>query len=507
MQNSVRFGRCELRPQERRLLVDGEPVRLGARAFDLLLYLIANRDRVVTKDEALVYVWPGRVVEENNLSVQVSALRKAIGVDAITAISGRGYRFSTPVTDDGPPSEARTHAPAAPVADRPTIAVLPFTVLTDDPRLGLLVDGLAEDIIALLARVPGFLLISHASSFAFRGQRASLPGVARQLGVRYVVEGSVRAAAELLRVSVQLVEAATGHVLWTGRFDSPRDSAVDLQEDIARGIIMQIEPELTRAEIAHIRRQRPDNLDAWAHYHQAVGSVALQGWGADAMADARAHLRQSVALDPSFGLGHAQYALLTALSRNLCLVPDDKALVDATVRTAEHAVDLDPGSSQVLGYAGCALCDLGHKDRGIEVIRHALELDPSNAQAHVGLGAALCMNRQLEAGVGKMQYGMKISPRDRRLGFWGWAMGSYMLRAERPGEALGEAQASARRDPRFHLARALQAAALARLGRRDEAIVALAAARRLRPELTPFEVAMTNGRRAGEELATLWDKA
>ncbi|MEN9317175.1 MAG: hypothetical protein RIS35_3568, partial [Pseudomonadota bacterium] len=416
-------------------------------------------------------------------------------------------RFSMPVTEVGRPAETEACGPAAPAADRPTIAVLPFGVLSDDPRLGFLVDGLAEDVIALLARVPGFLLISHASSFAFRGQRASPPEVARQLGVRYVVEGSVRAADTRLRVSVQLVEAGSGRVLWTGRFDSPRDSAMDLQEDIARGIITQLEPELTRAEIAHIRRQRPDNLDAWAHYQQAVGSVALRGWGAEAMADARAHLGRSVALDPSFGLGHAQYALLTALSRNLCLVPDDKSLVDATVRIAEHALDLDPGSSQVLGYAGCALCDLGHKDRGLEVIRHALELDPSNAQAHVGLGAALCMSRQLEAGVAKMQYGMKISPRDLRLGFWGWAMGSYMLRSERAEEALAEAQASARRDPRFHLARVLQAAALERLGRRDEAIVALAAARRLRPELTPYEVAMTNGRKAADELAGIWGAA
>jgi TolB-like protein len=507
LRNPVRFGRCEVRPEERQLLVEGRPVRLGTRAFDLLLCLLAHRDRVVTKDEALMFAWPGRVVEENNLSVQVSALRKVIGPDAITSIAGRGYRFSMAVTECAPPADVEARGPGTPVADRPTIAVLPFPVLSDDLRVRFLVDGLAEDVIALLARVPGFLLISHASSFAFRGQQASLPDVARQLGVRYVVEGSVRAVGTLLRVSVQLVDATSGRVLWTGRFDSPRDSALDLQEDIARGIITQLEPELTRAEIAHIRRQRPANLDAWAHYHQAVGAVALQGWGADAMAEARGHLLESVNLDPSFGLGYAQYALLTALARNLCLVPDDKALVDEAVSTAERALALDHGSSEVLGYAGCALCDLGHKERGIEVIEHALELDPSNAQAHVGLGAALCMNGQLQAGVEKMQFGMKISPRDRRLGFWGWALGSFMLRADRADEALAEAQVSGRRDPRLHLARVLQAAALERLGRMDKAVAALSVARRLRPQLTPFEVAMTHGRRAGEGLAPLWGKA
>ncbi|GAA4409861.1 hypothetical protein GCM10023089_23450 [Quisquiliibacterium transsilvanicum] len=159
MQNSVRFGRCEISPDERRLLVDGMPVRLDARAFDLLLCLLAHRDRVATKDEALLFVWPGRVVEENNLSVQVSALRKVIGPDAITSIPGRGYRFSMPVTDCAPTADVEARKQGEPVADQPTIAVLPFAVLSDDPRVRFLVDGLAEDVIALLARVPGFLLI------------------------------------------------------------------------------------------------------------------------------------------------------------------------------------------------------------------------------------------------------------------------------------------------------------------------------------------------------------
>ena len=507
LQDSVRFGRCEVRPAERRLLIDGTPVALGARAFDLLLCLLVHRDRVVTKDEALLFAWPGRVVEENNLSVQVSALRKLLGRDAIATLPGRGYRFSIAVRDANAPSGAEAIGPVVSVADKPTIAVLPFHVRSEDPQIGLLANGLAEDVIALLARVPGFVLISHASSFAFRGEPASLTDVARRLGVRYVVEGSVRAAATLLRVSAQLVDATSGRVLWTGRFDSARDTTIDLQEDIARGIITQLEPELTRAEVAHIRRQRPENLDAWAHYHQAVGAIALQGWGADAMAEARAHVLRSVALDPSFGLAHAQYALLTALSRNIGLVPDEQGLVDDAVRAAERAAELDHGSSEVLGYVGCALSDLGQKERGIAILRHALELDPSNAQAHVGLGAALAMTGKFEAGIAQMQFGMKISPRDRRLGFWGWALGSFMLRAERAEEALAEAQASGRRDPRLHLARVLEAAALERLGRRNEAVAALTSARRLRPQITLQEVAMTHGRRSGEGLAPLWGEA
>ncbi len=417
---------------------------MGARAFDLLLCLLAHRDRVVTKSEMLEMVWPGLVVEENNLSVQVSALRKLLGRKAITTVPGRGYRFSFDVRQELAASQGVAQLPAAALMDRSTIAVLPFNVLSDDYHVNLLADGLAEDVISLLARVSGFMLISHASSFAFRGQHVSLSEIANQLGVRFVVEGSVRPVGDAFRISTQLTDAASGRVLWSGCFDSHREEAVDLQEDIARGIITELEPELRRAEIAHVRRERPENQDAWAHYHQAVGAIALKGWGEEVMAEARSHLQQSVALDPSFGLGHAHYALLTALARNIGLLADPSRMQSDALDAANRAIALDDGSSEVLGYAGCALCDLGQIDRGIEILRQALAIDPSNAQAHVALGTAMTLMGQYETGIEEMRFGMKISPRDRRLGFWGWALGIFLLSAGRIDEALAEARISRR---------------------------------------------------------------
>ncbi len=499
------FDRFEVRPAERLLLVEGAPAAIGARAFDVLLCLLAHPDRVVTKSEVLEVAWAGLVVEENNLSVQVSALRKLLGRKAITTVPGRGYRFSFDVRQEGASPRSATRSPPAADTDRPTIAVLPFVVLSDDPKLGLLADGLAEDVIALLARVSGFLLISRASSFVFRGENAGLPEIAMQLGVRFVVEGSVRPVGDALRISTQLSDAASGHVLWSGRFDRQPDEAVDLQEDIARGIISELEPELTRAEIARVRRQRPENQDAWAHYHQAVGAIALKGWGEDAVAEARSHLQQSVALDPSFGLGHAHYALLTALARNIGLLADPSGMQSDALNAANRAIVLDDGSSEVLGYAGCALCDLGHLDRGIEILRQALEIDPSNAQAHVALGTALALTGQFDAGIEKMRFGMKISPRDRRLGFWGWALGIFLLRAHRVDEALVEARTASRRDSTLYLTRVLEAAALDRLGHVDDARNALAAARQLREQLTLGEVTLTHGRHVGERMALFWD--
>ena len=504
MQVSYYYDRFEVRPAERLLLVNRVPAVVGARAFDLLLCLLAHRDRVISKAEIIDLVWPGVVVEENNLTVQVSALRKLLGAHAISTVAGRGYRFSLDVRQGSvlPPGDI-DKLRASTVA-RPTIAVLPFNVLSDDPHINFLADGLAEDVIALLARVPGFLLISRASSFAFRGRDVSVPDVALQLGVRFVVEGSVRMSNANLRISTQLIDAASGHVLWSGRFDRRRDEAVDLQEDIARGIISELEPELTRAEIAHIHRQRPENLNAWAHYHQAIGSIALNGWGSDAVAEARSQLQKSIALEPVFGLGHAHYALLTALSITMGLLPNTADWIEQALGAANHAVRLDDGSSEVLGYAGCALCDLGQHDRGIEVLHQALEIDPSNAQAHVAMGASWVLTGKLDAGIEKMRLGMKISPRDRRLGFWGWALGNFLFRAERTDEALVESRTSSRRDPRFHFSRVLEAAVLDRQGHQVEAGTSLAIARQLCPTLTLNEIALTHGRRVGARMALLW---
>jgi len=504
MQDRYHFERFEVWPAERLLLMGGLPVAVGARAFDLLLCLLAHRDRVLSKGEIIEIVWPDLVVEENNLSVQISALRKLLGPKTIATISGRGYRFSLDVSQVKLPPKAEVHLPRDASSTKPTIAVLPFNVLSDDPQVNYLADGLAEDVIALLARVPGFLLISRASSFAFRGQDVTLTALAMQLGVRFVVEGSVRQNSEILRVSTTLIDAATGQVLWSGRFDRRRNETVDLQEEIARGIISELEPELTRAEIAHIRRQRPENLDAWAHYHQAIGSIALQGWGREAMAEARYQLQKSVALDPAFGLGYAHYALLTVLSIKFGYLPDAANLTEEVMGAANQAIGLDDGSSEVLGYAGCALCDLGHHDRGVEVLHRALEIDPSNAQAHVALGASLGLTGQLEVGIKKIRFGMEISPRDRRLGFWGWALGNFLFRAERTDEALVEARTSCRRDPRFHFSRVLEAAVLDLQGNAMEAGSSLAIARQLCPTLTLNEIALIYGRRVSARMALLW---
>jgi adenylate cyclase len=228
------------------------------------------------------------------------------------------------------------------VSDRPSIAVLPFSSLSEDRSLELLADGLVEDVIALLARVPGFFVTARSSSFAYRNRTQDVRRVGRELGVRYVVEGSIRASDKRVRVSAQLVEAESGKQIWTQRFDVETAETFDLQDDIARQIIRELEPELTRAELTVIQRQRPDNLDAWSRYRQALGAIALNGWNEEALAQTIMHLREAIALDPNFALAHAMVALLGAISANMSFVEDRLAAHRQALQDAERAVALDP---------------------------------------------------------------------------------------------------------------------------------------------------------------------
>ena len=214
----------------------------------------------------------------------------------------------------------------------------------------------------------------------------------RELGVRYVVEGSIRASDKRARISIQLVEAESGKQIWTQRFDAELAETFDLQDEIARQIIRELEPELTRAELTLIQRQRPDNLDAWSRYRQALGTISLNGWNEEALAQTITHLRDAIALDPNFALAHAMVALLGAIGANMSFVEDRYAAHRQALRDAETAVALDPNASEVLGYAGCALSDIGELARGREWLERAIEIDPSNAQAHVALGAAQVQN-------------------------------------------------------------------------------------------------------------------
>jgi TolB-like protein len=510
------FAEHSLDPQRRELRRGSELVALEPQVFDLLLYLVQSRDRVVSRDDLIAAVWQGRIVSDSTLDSRINAVRKAVGDDGrkqalIRTIPRKGVRFVGEVHEhvaadtDAKSQDGSRSEPLPPlIADRPSIAVLPFENLSEDRSLELIANGLAEDVIALLARVPGFFVIARASSFAYRPGSTEIRQIGAELGVRYVVAGSARRSAERVRVTVQLIEAENGNQLWDGRYEVERGDTLDLHDEIARRIMGELEPALTKADLSVIRRRRTDSVDAWSHFRKAAGIVAVHGWNEESVAEARSELRQAIAIDSEFALARALLALYSAFGANLSLADDIAAAERDAKEEAERALALDPHASDVLGYAGCALSDIGEHERGHNLLQQAVELDPSNAQAHVALGAALIRLGRFEDGIKSMQFGMRSSPKDFRLTFWSMILADALARAGRLDEALTVASSASLRDGRLYGARVVAAWVLHKLNRIDEARTAVAEARRIRPALSLDEIRRFFGKRAAAELAAVW---
>jgi TolB-like protein len=503
-------GRRELRRGQD--LVAVEP-----QVFDLLLYLVQNRARVVSKDELIAAVWGGRIVSDSTLDSRINAARKALGDSGkdqrlIRTVARKGHRFVAEVRESSEPEGGRavggadTDTPPQMIADRPSIAVLPFENLSEDRSLELIANALAEDIIALIARVPGFFVIARASSFLYRPRSMDMRQIGTELGVRYIVTGSARGSDGRMRITLQLIEAESGNQLWAGRYDVEGGDTLDLQDEIARRIITELEPALTKAEFSPVRRLRTDSVDAWSLFRRASGVIATQGWNEDSVAEALHHLRQAIAVDPNFALARGLLALLSAFGANLSLVDDVAAAERDARQEAERAIAIDPNASDVLGFAGCALTDVGQAERGLELLRRALELDPSNAQAHVALGATLVRLGRYDEGIASMQHGMRSSPKDFRLTFWSMILADALGRAGHTEDALDLAVAASRRDGRLYGARVVAALMLQKLDRAEEARGALAEARRIRPALSLQEIGRFFGRRAAADLSSIWNQ-
>jgi TolB-like protein len=513
------FNNFVLDCERRELRADGAPVPVEPQVFDLLVYLIQNRDRVVSKDDLVASIWGGRAVSDSTVDSRINAVRKAVGdsgkeQNLIRTSARKGFRFvgkvqeeaRTAVSDDREEATSPGGDSLPPlISDRPSIAVLRFDNLSEDRALELIANGLTEDIIALLARVPGFFVIARASSFAYAHQSADTRRVGAELGVRYVVTGSARSSSDRVRVTAQLVEAESGSQLWAGRYDVDRGDTLDLQDEIARRIMVELEPALTKADLSIVRRRRIENVDAWSHFRRASGAVALYGWSEESVTEAIPQLRAALAIDPDFALARAYLALVNAFGATLSLVPDIAGATGIARAEAEHAVRTDPNASDVLGYAGCAFADIGEHERGVELLRRAVELDPSNAQAHVALGASLVRSGRFNEGVSSLQLGMRSSPKDFRLTFWGMILAFALGRAGRFEEALAEASSAARRDGRLYTARIVKAWVLTKLGRKAEAEGAMAEARRIRPTLSLEEVRRFFGQRTAQDLERLWN--
>ena len=386
-------------------------------------------------------------------------------------------------------------------ADQASLAVLPLNNMSDQSELEFLADGLTEDIITMLARLPGFLVIARNSTFAYKGQAPDIRQVGRELGVGYVVEGSLRPVGGNIRVTIQLIEAESGKHLWAAKFDQPTERIDELQDEITLGIATRLEPELAKAEIARLKKRGDMNVNAWGYYNQASGLLSLKGWHRETFEEATELLGKAISLDPDFALAHAYLSLIMALGHMFGLSPNSQGGKQSAIEKAEQAIEIDSYNPAVLGFAGCALSDVGEVARGIDILERAVEADPSNAQAWVALGTSYLRGGKAREGIKMLRHGMRISPLDNRLSFWGTNLAYALFRLRKLEEAEAEARQACRRDEKNYMGRVVLALILMAKGQSAQSQRELKDALRLRPDLRLEDLRSLVGRRGIQMLS------
>jgi len=413
MSHELAFSRFVLKVHERQLLDDGKPVTVGARAFDVLCALAVRAGELVSKSQLFEQVWPGLVVEENNLQVHVSTLRKLIGPDLIATVPGRGYRFTARVVQTGPqPADV---PPTTPIASR-SIAVLPFANLSGDPDQAYFSDGLAEDIISKLSRSSWLYVIARNSSFAWRKQQDDTARICRELGARYLVTGSVRRSGNTVRITTELVEGQTRETLWSQRYDRAMDDLFEVQNEISTSIVSAVEPVYLRREEYLTTQSEPGGREHW----ELLMRARWHFWRStrDHVEKSREYLAQALAIKPD---DPPSLALLsfTHMSRVWAGWSTDlrQDILEAN-RLALRAVrqdDTDPFAHFTLG---TALSFTGNIPQAIAELEYSLTLYPHSAAAAGELGRLLAFAGRTAEAVEYVLQAADASPHDPHLSLW-----------------------------------------------------------------------------------------
>ena len=471
----ISFGRFRLNLGQRELRRDEALVRLHRRALDILCVLAAANGEVVGKDELMAQLWPGRVVGEGNLHVHVSGLRKALdehggGHSYIVTVPRRGYRLTA--FAGGASDRLTQPSQALSLPDKPSIAVLAFTNLSGDPAQEAFADGIAEDIITCLARYPSLFVIARNSSFAYKDRAVDTKRVGHELGVRYILEGSLRKSGDRIRVTAQLVEAETGRHVWAERYDSDFADVFLVQDNITQAATIAIAPAIASAERQRAMRSPPGKLDAWAAYQRGLWHFCKGSQEENAVA--QRYFQQSADIDPNFARGYKGLAWTHIHAAGVFAVANPADSYSLAASLARRAIALDPTDAEARAtLSETMLWSCGDYEGALGEAEQALQMSPNLAFAHAALGAALIFSGRTKDGISALQMSLRLDPYDptrpSRLNLL--ASGLYLCNEY--GSAIEMAKRAIRSNPDFPLTYRWLAAALGQLGRTSEAKEAL----------------------------------
>jgi TolB-like protein len=485
MATVYQFGPFRLDPGVGILFRGAEPTLLGHRAVALLQVLLAQPGTPISKDVLIDAAWSGLVVEESNLTVQIAALRRVLAAETggdrwIETLPRRGYRYVGPaVVTRGPDAEAvQQTARMLPLPEAPSVAVLPFSNLSGDPEQGYFADGMVDDIITGLSRIKWLFVIARNSSFTYRGRTIDMKQVGRELGVRYVLEGSVRKISDRVRINAQLIDAVTGVHVWAERYDRKFEDIFALQDEISLSVVGAIEPSLRQAEVERVKRKRPDSLDAYDLVLRAQPDI-YSGMP-ERSAKALSFLERALALAPTYSLAHG-FAAMGYHNRFLRagLREEDRA---ASIRHARAAIANGQDDALALTFAGFSIGMDAH-DRGaaFTAFEAALAISPSSALAYILGSVIFSWTGQAERAIEWAERGMRLSPFDpwAFAAYGSFALGHFVLGRYEP--AVHAAYRAVQSNPGHSINYVLLAAMLAKVGRLEEAKAAAARVLELHP--------------------------
>jgi TolB-like protein len=401
-----------------------EPVPIAPQVFDLLDYMIRNRDRVVSKDELIAAIWGGRAISDAALTTRINSVRVAVGDTGdeqrlIKTLPRKGFRFVAPVLEitgsdhaaiPNDQIQASTQAPRS--SDKSAIAIMPFENMSADPDQAYFADGLVDDITTALSRFRAFFVIDRNSSFTYRGKAVDIKQIGHELGVQYVLEGSVRKVGKQLRINAQLIDVATGVHLWADRFDGSLGDIFDLQDRLARQVVGAIAPEVDRAEIERASRRRTGSIDAVTAYYRGLPYIQFPTTPENNDA-AAGYFERAIALDPGFAPAYGGAAGCIACRRANRwpgdIFEDNARLIGFAARLKELGTD----DAFALGVVGFLLFWFALDfDGGIELVEHAIRANPNYARALHYRGLIRGWQGGSDAAIADLELALRLSPRE-----------------------------------------------------------------------------------------------